>query len=232
VTVDAFDSLGAFQNGLEINGILIHPGGTRVELPVPQTGPGLYEAEFPAEEAGDYTLTLAARSGDTELAPLTVGTSVAWSEEYQMPGANTALLDRMAAATGGRLIASPDDEAGLAALLHREPGSAGTGNSAGRFFLLASILLFFLDVAVRRLAAPREFLGRLRARFRSLRGRPGLSSGDLAALVVRAREEERTKMKTRLSGIAREGKLDPELAAYLYIARLRSGRASKEEAKK
>ena len=39
-------------------------------------------------------------------------------------------------------------------------------------------------------------------------------------------------MKTRLSGIAREGKIDPELAAYLYIARLRSSRAAKEEGKK
>jgi hypothetical protein len=39
-------------------------------------------------------------------------------------------------------------------------------------------------------------------------------------------------MKTRLSSIAREGKLDPELAAYLYIARLRSGRAAKEETAK
>jgi hypothetical protein len=39
-------------------------------------------------------------------------------------------------------------------------------------------------------------------------------------------------MKTRLSGIAREGKLDPDLAAYLYIARLRSSRAAREETKK
>ena len=29
-------------------------------------------------------------------------------------------------------------------------------------------------------------------------------------------------METHVSGIAREGKIDPELAAYLYIARLRS----------
>jgi hypothetical protein len=149
-----------------------------------------------------------------------------------MPGVNEALLDRMAAATGGRLIVSAGDEAGLSALLHREPGSTGAGSDAWRFLLLASILLFFLDVAARRLAAPRELLGRLVSRLRALRGTPGLSSTDLAGLVARAREEERTKMKTRLSGVAREGKLDPELAAYLYIARLRSGRAAKEETRK
>jgi hypothetical protein len=31
--------------------------------------------------------------------------------------------------------------------------------------------------------------------------------------------------------MAGEGKLDPDLAAYLYIARLRSSRAAKEEKK-
>ena len=232
VSVDAFDSLGTFLNGLEMDAILIRPGGARVQLRVPQTRPGMYEAEFPAGETGDYILTLSARSPDGELAPLTVGTSIAWSDEYGMPGVNAALLDRLAAVTGGRSIASPDDEAGLSALLHREPGSGGAGSDAVRFFLLASILLFFLDVAVRRLAAPRELLGRFLARLRSLRGRPGLSSADLSGLVARARDEERAKMKTRLSGIAREGKLDPELAAYLYIARLRSSRAAKEEGKK
>ena len=149
-----------------------------------------------------------------------------------MPGVNAPLLDRLAAATGGRSIASPDDEAGISALLHRERGSAGTGGDAARFFLLVSILLFLLDVAVRRLAAPRELLGRVLTRLRSLRGQPGLSSADLSSLVARARDEERTKMKTRLSGIAREGKIDPELAAYLYIARLRSSRAAKEDVNK
>ena len=40
VTVDAYDSLGAFVNGLEIGGILISPGGARAEIRVPQSGTG------------------------------------------------------------------------------------------------------------------------------------------------------------------------------------------------
>ncbi len=232
VTVDAYDSLGRFVNGLTMNGILIQPGGARTELQIPQTGPGLYEASFPADRVGDYTLTLAARSGDVDLAPLTVGTSIAYSEEYRMQGPNTALLDRLAAATAGRIITSPDDDAGLARLLRREPGQSGGGNDAWRFFLLSGILLFFADVAVRRLVAPRQLLDRALSRLRFLRGKPVASSAELADLVARAREEERARMKTKLSGIAREGKVDPELAAYLYIARLHSSRAAKEEGKK
>jgi len=51
-------------------------------------------------------------------------------------------------------------------------------------------------------------------------------------LAARAREEERTKTKRRVTEVAREGKLDPDLAAYLYVARLHSSRAAKEETKK
>ena len=151
-----------------------------------------------------------------------------------MPGVNAALLDRLAASTGGRIIRSGDDQPGISALLHREPGSSGARSDAGRFFVLASLLLFFLDIAARRLAAPRELLGRVTARLRSLRRRPagpGLSYEDLTDMVARAHEEERSKIKTRITGLAREGKLDPDLAAYLYIARLHSSRAAKEDKK-
>jgi hypothetical protein len=149
-----------------------------------------------------------------------------------MLGVNSTLLERLAVETGGKVISSGDDEAGLAALLRREPGSAGAGNDAWKYFLLASLLLFLLDIAARRLAAPRELLGRLAARLRALRAKPGLSTEALAGIVARAREEERARMKRRVTGMAREGNLDPDLAAYLYIARLRSSRAAKEETKK
>ena len=234
ITVDAHDSLGAFVNGLEIEGILARPGGGRSEIRVPQSGPGMYEATFPADEVGDYILTLSAHRGDTELAPLTIGTSIPYSEEYRLPGVNSSLLGRLAASTGGQVITSGDDLQGLSALLHREPGSAGAGSDAGRFLLLAALLLFLLDIAVRRLAAPRELLRRIAARLQAVRparARAGLSLEALTDMVARAREEERARMKARITGVARDGQLDPDLAAYLYIARLRSSRAAKEQGK-
>jgi len=232
VRVDAYDSLGAFVNGLEMKGILIRPGGARLEMDIPQTEPGLYEASFPAEEVGDYTLTITARSGDAELAPLTVGTSVAYPDEYLLSGTNMPLLQRLASETGGRVITGSDDAAGWEAALHREPGRTAAGGDAWRVFLLVAALLFLADIAVRRLAALHELLGRASGWLRSLRGRPVLSAEELAGLVESARKAERARMKGRLSGIPREGKLDPELAPYLYIARLGSSRAAREENKK
>ncbi len=232
LTVDAYDSLGAFADGLRVDAILMRPGGERAEIPVPQTGPGLYEAGFPADAPGDYVITLSARAGDTLLAPLTIGASIPYSEEYRMRGGNEALLERLAAITGGRVISPADDAQGLAALLRREPGPAGTGGDAWRFLLLGTLLLFVLDIAARRLVMPRDFLRRLAARRGPARKEPTLSYDDLSGMVARAREEERAKLKRRVSGIAREGGLDPELAAYLYLARLRSRKAAREEAKR
>ena len=48
IQVDAYDPVGAFVDGLAINAIVLGPDGARSEIRVPQTAPGLYEAQFPA----------------------------------------------------------------------------------------------------------------------------------------------------------------------------------------
>ncbi len=58
-----------------------------------------------------------------------------------------------------------------------------------------------------------------------------LSLDELTGMVSRAREEERRRLRERVSTMSREGHIDPDLAAYLYIARLRSKKAEpKKEA--
>ncbi len=163
---------------------------------------------------------------------MTIGASVPYSDEYRMLGVNTDLLDRLAAETGGRVIASGDDAQSLAALLRREPGATSARDTAWRYLLLAALLLFFVDIVVRRLAIPEGFRARLSARLASLRGRPGYSYDELSGMVARGKEEERAKLRHRLTGMAGGARVDPELAAYLYIARLRSRRAAEEKEKK
>jgi Mg-chelatase subunit ChlD len=238
VTVDAWDAAGVFSNGLLINGILLGPPGDRAEVVVPQTGPGLYEATLPADSVGDYTLTLSARSGDAGGAPMTLGASVPYSDEYRMLGVNADLLGRLASETGGRVISGTDaqqvlrdDRQALAELLRREPGAAAAGDSAWWYLVLAALILFFFDIVVRRIAIPEGFGALLSARLSSLRGRPGYSYDELSGMVARGKEEQKAKLRQRVSTLTGGGKVDPELAAYLYIARLRSRRAAEEKEK-
>jgi hypothetical protein len=230
ISVDAYDSVGKFVDGLSISGVVIGPEGDRTEIAVPQKGPGLYEAGIDAGREGDYMVSLSA-SGENA-APTTFGMSIPYSDEYRMRGVNVGLLSQLSAATGGRLIASASDAAGLAALLKREPGATGVGDTAWQWLILAGLLLFFLDIVVRRLVVPEGLRERIAARLRGLRPEAGPSYEDLAVMVKKAREEERSKIRQRIAGSVREGSLDADLAAYLYIARLHSRRAEKEETKK
>ena len=232
ITVDAWDATGAFANGLSMDGILLEPDGDRVETIVAQTGPGLYEARVPADAVGDYVLTLSAHAGTETVAPVTLGANVPYSDEYQMLGVDTALLDRLASQTGGRVITGPDDTQALDDLLRREPGVAAAGDAAWQYLLLAALLLFFVDIVVRRIAIPEGFAARLSVLFSSLRARRRYSIDELSTMVARGREEEKARLRARISGMGGGGKVDPELAAYLYIARLRSRKAAEEKEKK
>jgi uncharacterized membrane protein len=229
LTVDASDTLGEFVNGLDITAVVIAPGGTSSSFGVPQTGPGTYQSGFTAQEVGDYTVTLSAQSEDSRLAPVSVGVNVPYSEEYRMLGTDTALLSNLAAVTGGRVISSAQDSAAISEALRREQGAAGSGSDAWRPLLLASLLLFFADIAVRRL--PAGILERVRAFLGARRGPHGISYDELAVMVKKARDEERTQLHRRITGMVRDGRVDPDLAAYLYIARLRSRKASEETKK-
>lgn len=220
------------MNGLALEAVIIGPGDGREEVPIPQTGPGLYEGSFRADRVGDYVVTVSA----PDQAPRTLGVSRSYSDEYRIVGADARLLDRLAEATGGRRAGSADDDAAIAAILNREPGRTGTVGAAWWWLLAAALVLFALDVAARTLTlseAAREKLGRL-ARGRVLltwisRRRPGFSYEELRSMVARAREQEKRKLRDRISEMASEGKVDPDLAAYLYIARLRRTKAEARE---
>ncbi len=172
VRVDAYDALGGFVNGLAMEGVVLKPGGGRTEVPITQTGPGLYEGSFDALEVGDYLLTLAPKAGGASsqnaeggsargtggpggaespgFAPLTVGVSVPYSDEFRILGVNTDLLKRLAALTGGRVISSADDAGSIAEVTDRQIARGSTRGGPWQILLLAAALLFLADITARR----------------------------------------------------------------------------------
>ena len=112
ISVDAYDALGEFVNGLEVSAVVAGPLRERLEVVLPQTGPGRYEGSFTAETPGDYVAAVSARSTDEAVSVRTVGASLSYPEEYLDAGVDRGLLEGLAAATGGGVV-DPADEASI-----------------------------------------------------------------------------------------------------------------------
>lgn len=156
--------LGAAQS---VSGKMLAPDGTISDITLRQTGPGTFEADAPATQTGSYILNLfvkqargAAGGGDDAATGFVAGgaTRVPGAELRRFT-ANRALLESIAAATGGRVLDPADPvAAGLFADAHR---IVSESTRPLRWTLLPWLLgLLLLDVANRRLAWD---LGEIRA---------------------------------------------------------------------
>ena len=106
--LDAVDDQARPLDMLAVPGAVYMPDGERVEVRLSQTGPGRYEASVPAERAGTYIATLAPRRGGQAMSPVIGGVSRSSGIEYAQLRSNDALLEAVAAETGGRVIELAD----------------------------------------------------------------------------------------------------------------------------
>ncbi|QOJ15400.1 MAG: VWA domain-containing protein [Planctomycetia bacterium] len=195
IRVDALDADAAAINFMTIEGSLLNPaapGATPLRLT--QTGPGRYEAEFDAREAGNYIVNLAYRMGsgeDARRGTLQTGVSVAYSAEHRDLSSNVALLDAIARRTGGRELTGGNAQAafsleGLARPTARQP--------IWEDLVRLMLLLFLIDVAVRRIAInPLEMLRRLRRFIAEVGGQraPAEASATVLTTLKGSRDEAR-----------------------------------------
>jgi uncharacterized membrane protein len=241
ISVDAVDEVSAFVNGLDLRAVILGPGDERTETKLSQTAPGLYRGSFRAEKTGDYAVTIASPSR-SDMAPRTMGLSLPYADEYRDIGVNTTLLSSLAAATGGKGLPlaskapgpstpATADEQAWQALFRRDSRGTAEESPLWPLLVLAALLSFFVDIAARKFTLPEGLRGRLEALLLRMGRREEYDYGDLARMVTTAREEEKRKLRTRISGMAVSGKIDPDLAAYLYIARMK-GRTREKDAEK
>ncbi len=184
ISVEAIDDKGDYRNFLNLNTVVISPKGERVTVRLEQTGPGHYEARFPTKDgklAGSQV----------------VGASVNYSPEFTAPEPNLPLLAKLAEAGGGKILDAnlPQDPANNPFLHDRQ--KTFQPRDWWEWLLRLAIILFVLDVAVRRIDIDREqwekFTARLRQTIFFWRGvpRPAQAEESLASLLAR-RDQVRT----------------------------------------
>jgi hypothetical protein len=198
--VESLDAEGNYRNFLNLQALVISPKGDRATVRLEQTGPGRYEARFPTKEVGAYVINLLELKDGKIAAGQTIGASVNYSPEFSTTEPNLNLLHRVAEAGGGKVFPAdllPDRNNNP--FLH-DRQKTYQPRDLWEWLLKAAVLLFVIDVGVRRIYLDRaEWLKateNLRRWFFFWRGAPRPVEADesLAALLARRQQVRAERM--------------------------------------
>lgn len=160
VMIDALDENGKFVATLKFQGAVTGPDGKKQTLAFRQTGPGRYEAEFTPGEVGIYSVNATYVAGN-DRGLMTQGVAMPYMAEYRDLKPNQALLERIAGATGGRMLAWGDP------VFVPMSRPAESPHPLWPILLLLSLLAFPIDVFIRRVVFdPRSVFSWIASRIR------------------------------------------------------------------
>jgi hypothetical protein len=145
VTLDAVQTDGRFLNEAPTELTVIEPQGDEKKLPLVQTAPGRYVAEFPADKPGAYHVHITQQIKGQNPTQQSRGLVVNYDEELRIRPANEKLLQSIAQSSGGTYrpepesVFAPDDRVAQQAV------------PLWPYLLIAAALIFVADVAFRRI---------------------------------------------------------------------------------
>ena len=155
INVEALDDQGNYRNFLNLQTTVVSPKGERQNVRLEQTGPGHYEAHFPTKEVGLYMLNLMDYKDGQVRGSQAVGASVNYSPEFSASEPNMNLLQRIAETGGGKLL-DPKDLTVNPFLHDRQ--KTFQPRDLWEWLLKFAVILFTLDVGVRRIQIDRDEL--------------------------------------------------------------------------
>ena len=197
INVDASDAQGNYRNFLNLQAVIASPKGQSQTVRIEQTGPGHYEARFPTREVGSYILNILEVKDGKVRASQSVGASVNYSPEFSATEPNLNLLRRIAEGGKGKILdpASPD----LNPFSH-DRRKTFQPRALWESLIRLAVLLFLLDVAVRRIQLDpdemRRAMRRLRAWLLFWEGVPRAPQAEESLSALLARRDEVRSRKT------------------------------------
>jgi len=213
INVEALDEKGNYRNFLDLETIVASPKGERIKVHLEQTGPGHYEAKFPTKDVGSYLLNLQQMENGKAVGSQVVGASVNYSPEFTAPEPNVNLLRRIAESGGGRMLDPAQPSANNPFTHDRK--KTHQPRDLWEWLMKAAVILFVLDVAVRRVQIEREEWLKATATLRKMaffwHGKPRAPEAEesLASLLAKRGEVRSTRTG---AGEARAELFQPEQA--------------------
>ena len=169
VTLDAADPGQWIHGGFQIVGNAVHPEHGKQTVEFRQTRYGHFEGTFTAADPGTYVVRAGYQwneSGQPHSGFVQAGLNVAFEAEWRDIHSNENYLAQIAEATGGRILRDDLPQAVYEAASIRP---VQTHRPVWDRILQIALVVFLLDVAIRRLAInPVETVHRIRAYIDSL----------------------------------------------------------------
>jgi hypothetical protein len=187
IDVESVDEQGNYRNFLNLQAAVVGPKGERQTVRLEQTGPGHYEGHFPTKEVGAYLLNLMDVKDGQVRGSQAVGASVNYSPEFNASEPNLNLLRRLAESGSGKIL-----DRGVPALNPFSHDRRKTFQPRDLWELLIelAILLFIIDVGVRRIQLDREEWVKLRNRVTFWKRRSSAPPVDASLSALLARRDQ------------------------------------------
>ena len=145
VIVDAISDQGDFLSEPSPVLTVIDPNLQRSRHAMRATAPGRFAAELPVRQQGAWHLEVVRDTVDETASRLSRGISVGYPDELRMLPTNVSILQQIADVSGGRYDTAPYTVADADERTARQPLPLWP------WLLMAALLLFIVDVALRRL---------------------------------------------------------------------------------
>jgi hypothetical protein len=164
LTVDVVTDEGGYANLLDTQAQITPAPPNRPDsmtVTLRQTGPGRYEGVYTPKTPGAYIVQVIQREGDKEVRNEIFGFVVPYSPEYRLNLDGANVLERIAAAGGGRILQRP-----VEAFQRTTTQLPVDRVDLWQSLITFALILFPLDVGIRRLWPLTVHMRRLRLRER------------------------------------------------------------------
>lgn len=161
-------------------------------IPISQTAMGRFEGIFDVSKRGNYIVRLDQLQNEVQVASQTAGLAMSYSTEFKDLTPNTALLNKIADITGGNFSPEPRT------ITRRSGKSTGKLEDLWQLLTLIALILFPLEVAIRRLSISKQQIDAIKNK---VMGRPEVQMMPTRFETLKKKKAETLKAEVRLKAI-------------------------------
>ena len=180
--VESVEADGSPRDFYSTTATIVAPDLTPATAQLVQSAPGVYEAPLGEIDPGAYALRINQTRPGTAALGRNVGLVAPTAAEYRLLGTNEPFLATLRAATGGHAIALPEE------VWTHDLATTASFTALWPWLLVAALLLWPLDVALRRVSIGRRELADARRWVAQRRWRRVAARSAPAAAMLAARD--------------------------------------------